>query len=566
MDSYDVRFWDIKRLGNGTPARYRVRWAVDGREHRKSFKARPLADGFLDGLKDAVRDRRPFNPRTGLPEAETTGDELVTWYQHARTYTEAKWPNLAPVSRRSVAEALVTVTIALSAKEPGAPEGKVLRTALFAWAFNPATRDTSPPPKIAAALGWAERASLPVAELEDTATVRLALGACGKTLRGKAAAGSTQRRKRSVFYNALGYAVEQGHLAANPVDRIQWTTPAVAASVDRRVVVSPAQARDLLAAVRRLSERGQHLEAFFACLYYAALRPSEAVMLREGDLYLPKKGWGRIVLAASASRAGTAWTDDGTARQERGLKHRADNETRTIPIPPELVRLLRAHIKRYGTTPDGRIFQTARGGILQDSGYNEVWTEARQKALTPAQYRSPLGRRPYDLRHAAVSLWLNSGVPATEVARGTASRSCSRSTPTASTGRPTPPTSASPTPSAPRTLPQTLVTKATAAPSRLLDVCHAEDLWPRLGRGQRSWTGCYARAERKVVWPGRDGCHGGWSGWPRRAGVNGGRVAWGPWRLRLVTFGDGCRVGRGRRMVPVSVTARDVRCCDHIGA
>jgi hypothetical protein len=44
-------------------------------------------------------------------------------------------------------------------------------------------------------------------------------------------------------------------------------------------------------------------------------------------------------------------------------------------------------------------------------------SEARKKALTPAQYRSPLGRRPDDLRHAAVSLWLNSGVPATEVAR-----------------------------------------------------------------------------------------------------------------------------------------------------
>jgi integrase len=320
-------------------------------------------------------------------------------------------------SRRSVAEALVTVTVALSAKEPGAPEGKVLRQALFAWAFNPATRDSDPPEKIAEALDWAERASLPVAELEDTATVRLALAACARTLTGKAAAGSTQRRKRSVFYNALGYAVEQGHLGSNPVDRIQWTTPAVAASVDRRVVVSPAQARSLLSAVRALSGRGQHLEAFFACLYYAALRPSEAVMLREGDLHLQKKGWGRIDLAASASRAGTAWTDHGTARQERGLKHRADNETRTIPIPPELVCLLRAHIKRYGTTPDGRIFQTARGGLLQDSGYNEVWTEARKTALTPIQCRSPLGRRPYDLRHAAVSLWLNSGVPATEVAR-----------------------------------------------------------------------------------------------------------------------------------------------------
>jgi hypothetical protein len=86
----------------------------------------------------------------------------------------------------------------------------VLRRALFAWAFNPATRDTDPPREIALALGWAARASLPLSALDDPATVRVALGACAKTLTGKPAAGSTQRRKRSVFYNALGYAVELG--------------------------------------------------------------------------------------------------------------------------------------------------------------------------------------------------------------------------------------------------------------------------------------------------------------------------------------------------------------------
>jgi integrase len=86
-------------------------------------------------------------------------------------------------------------------------------------------------------------------------------------------------------------------------------------------------------------------------------------------------------------------------------------------LPPDLVKLLRAHIRRYGTTPDGRIFQTARGGIIQDSAYSAVLAAARKEALTEAQYRSPLGRRPYDLRHAAVSRCLNSGVPATEVAR-----------------------------------------------------------------------------------------------------------------------------------------------------
>jgi hypothetical protein len=70
----------------------------------------------------------------------------------------------------------------------------VLRQALFDWAFNPATRDIDPPPEITAALDWAERASLPVAEREDTATVRLALAACARTLTGKPAAGSATAR------------------------------------------------------------------------------------------------------------------------------------------------------------------------------------------------------------------------------------------------------------------------------------------------------------------------------------------------------------------------------------
>ena len=48
--------------------------------------------------------------------------------------------------------------------------------------------------------------------------------------------------------------------------------------------------------------------------------------------------------------------------------------------------------------------------------YALAWSKARQKALTEAQIASPLAKRPYDLRHAAVSLWLNAGVPATQVA------------------------------------------------------------------------------------------------------------------------------------------------------
>jgi integrase len=37
-------------------------------------------------------------------------------------------------------------------------------------------------------------------------------------------------------------------------------------------------------------------------------------------------------------------------------------------------------------------------------------------ALSERQYNSMLARRPYDLRHACLSTWLNAGVPATQVA------------------------------------------------------------------------------------------------------------------------------------------------------
>jgi integrase len=47
---------------------------------------------------------------------------------------------------------------------------------------------------------------------------------------------------------------------------------------------------------------------------------------------------------------------------------------------------------------------------------SDVWAEARTLALTPAQVASPLAGRPYDLRHAAVSLWLAAGVPPPRVA------------------------------------------------------------------------------------------------------------------------------------------------------
>jgi hypothetical protein len=84
-------------------------------------------------------------------------------------------------------------------------------------------------------------------------------------------------------------------------------------------------------------------------------------------------------------------------------------------IPPELLAIPRAHIETYGTTPDGRLFYPRSGGSYH-SDYTSMWREARRPVFTAGQAESPLAGRPHDLWYASVSLWLNAGVHAPEVA------------------------------------------------------------------------------------------------------------------------------------------------------
>jgi integrase len=157
--------------------------------------------------------------------------------------------------------------------------------------------------------------------------------------------------------------------------------------------------------------------AFFACIYYAALRPEEAVNLRERNLELPNSGWGWITLERAAPDTGKAWTNSGRQRDDRQLKHRPVGETRRVPCCPQLVEILRHHVKQYPPTRDERLFQGERQGELATITYTRIWKRAREKALGPNVARtSPLAPRPYDLRHAAASTWLNGGVPPTQVA------------------------------------------------------------------------------------------------------------------------------------------------------
>jgi integrase len=416
MSSYNIKVHELQSRADRKGRPWRLRWTVDSRRFERRYVTKALADNFRAKLLRAMRAGEPFDEATGLPESEVRARMKVTWYEHARAYAEMKWPAAAAKSRKAMVEALVTVTTALVVPGKVYADPNTLRRALFvAFRFNHGGALTLPP-DLVQPLQWIEGNSLPLIKLRDSDTARLALNACARKLDGTPAAATTTSRKRAVFYNALGYAIERDLLEYNPVDKVQWRAPAVAERIDRRVVASTAQVEQLLAAAPAVHRRGGHLVAFFGCLYYAGMRPSEAASLRADDCMLPRKGWGRLVLVETAPHAGRDWTDDGEVRDPHGLKHRAQGETRRVPIPPELVRLLRQHINTYGTASDGRLFRAARGGHLSEAEYGRVWKAARKVVFSSAQVASPLAGRPYDLRHAAVTLWLNGGVPAPEVA------------------------------------------------------------------------------------------------------------------------------------------------------
>jgi integrase len=427
VSSYDVRVYHILANRNQRRTSHTVRWQVAGGRHRRTFATMALAESFRSKLIVAQREGVAFDETTGLPEPMARELNSRSWYEHAVAFVDMKWPRASGNHRKSIAESLATVTPALLATDRGRPADRDLRAALYGWAFNRARREAGPPPaQLANAVGWvrSNTVRLPVL-VQDASRVRAALDALATLTDGRPAAANTVARKRAVFYGALQYAVELRMLERNPVDHIAWKAPESDGGViDRKVVVNPDQARTLLAAVCGLMPE---LEAFFGCLYYAALRPEEALHLAADEYERPSRpgGWGWLHLTGATAASG-GWGDGPGSREERGLKHRARGATRPVPAAPPLCDLLDAHLTRFSTGPGGRLFvlrRTATGrlipgqpGPVSGNTYAAVWRRARQTALTPAQQRSPLARRPYDLRHAAVSTWLNAGVAAPQVA------------------------------------------------------------------------------------------------------------------------------------------------------
>ena len=205
------------------------------------------------------------------------------------------------------------------------------------------------------------------------------LDALARKLDGSPASPSYFSRRRRVVHRALGYAVRKKRLSANPLSKAAqpegWTPPeAPDDALDYRTIGSPELVESMIETCRTLgTTQGARFRAFYGCMYFSMMRPSEVAALTLSACELPEDGWGWLTIADASTTAGRAYTDDGLTHEHRGLKGRtrgrpgtrARKPSRRIPAPPELVAMLREHIARFGAGPDGRIFRSERGNPIQ---------------------------------------------------------------------------------------------------------------------------------------------------------------------------------------------------------
>ncbi len=203
-------------------------------------------------------------------------------------------------------------------------------------------------------------------------------------LRARGVGAEAIKKAKLVLQSCLRFAVEEGLIQGNPAQAVRLPKPEPRASVQ---ALGPRQVEALRICLELRDA------ALVSVLAYVGLRPGEALALRWSDV-------GERTLLVERSN------DDGQIKSTKTGRVRA---ARLMgPVKADLAAWKLAS-GRPGD--DALVFPSSTGEPWREHDFRN-W---RRRVFQPAA--QPLGiRRPYDLRHAAASLWLTEGRTVVEVA------------------------------------------------------------------------------------------------------------------------------------------------------
>lgn len=371
-----------------------VRRSIDGRQRSKSFRTRAEAERYRVLLLQAVHAGERFDEATGEPESWQAPLHDVLVHEWARRWVAEQWQEWQPRTRASATEALARL-VPLTVRDGATPPDDLRRY------LQAALAPASELDRDACLEAWLASNCISLTEIdrERVAEIDRQLGL---KLDGSPLAATTASRIRIVSRACIQAAVAIGAITGDPwpprsQQRARRKVARRRRGVDVRSLPGPETMARAIDAITTHQPGSKTYRMMTAVAYYAGLRPSEVVMLRVRALVLPADGWGRI----NVTEADISYDEPGEPK----------TGSRTVPIPPVLVALLRQWIEDGGfDSGDDLLFRTSGGKRPSASNWGRAW----HRALA-AIGQEPL--RVYDCRHAAATTWLRAGVPLAETAR-----------------------------------------------------------------------------------------------------------------------------------------------------
>lgn len=274
-----------------------------------------------------------------------------------------------------------------------------------------------------AAVAWLAEWSLPMRDVTHV-EIKALLKAHRTKANGRPVSPATERRFAANLRSAWKSAEGTGVIATNPwkavklagksksAGKVTKGTPGVRA-IDKAIVLDPTGVINFAYLIGSQHPDGGGYVAFVATMGLCGLRPSEARGVRIEGIALPdddnSTGW--LTFASSRRLVSKKWIAEEENPTDGPLKGLASNDKRHVPIPSLIVPILRHHLATYRADagPEELAFVTARGKPINLSNFaRDYWNPARAQAFGTHPALSHLTR--HDLRHAACSMWLNSGV------------------------------------------------------------------------------------------------------------------------------------------------------------
>jgi len=196
------------------------------------------------------------------------------------------------------------------------------------------------------------------------------------------------------FRMIIRFAQSEGWISANPTEGVSVRTTSEGAKEERALEIpSKEYLRALVKAAETFDETGM-AAALVSLLLFGGLRSSELRGSRVVDVKF-------LARAFQVCQAADRWQRPGPVKTK--------NARRTIPLPGHTIRALRRWTKKAPLSSEGLLFPNGVGKVESYANlYHRVWVPLMGKAKLAIDDKVPLFGM-HALRHAAVSLWIESG-------------------------------------------------------------------------------------------------------------------------------------------------------------